>query len=54
MTEITRNEFLGLGATLAAGLATGCTPGGPSPGGALEELTTADLVVLNGRVLIIS
>jgi predicted amidohydrolase YtcJ len=51
MSEISRTEFLGLGATLAAGLTAGCTSGGSMPSGALAEPNTADLVVLNGNVL---
>ena len=51
MSEISRTEFLGMGATLAAGFSAGCTPGGSTQAGALAELNTADLVVLNGNVL---
>ena len=51
MSEISRTEFLGMGATLAAGFSVGCTPGGSTQAGALADLNTADLVVLNGNVL---
>lgn len=46
MSGLSRKEFLGLGATAAAGLSAGCAPGG---GG--DVPTAPDLVVLNGRVL---
>jgi len=51
MSEISRGEFLGLSATLAAGVTAGCVSGGSTPAGALADLNTADLVVLNGNVL---
>ncbi len=51
MSEISRSEFLGLGAALTAGLSAGCVPGGSTPTGALADVNTADLVVENGRVL---
>jgi predicted amidohydrolase YtcJ len=51
MSEISRAEFLGLSAAVAAGVTAGCTSGESTPSGALEELNTADLVVLNGNVL---
>jgi len=46
MSEITRKNFLGLGALAAAGVAGGCAPGGASAGG-----VSPDLVVVNGNVL---
>jgi len=51
MSEISRGEFLGMSAVLAAGVTAGCVPEESTPSGALEELNTADLVVLNGNVL---
>ena len=51
MSEISRSEFLGLGAVLTAGLSAGCVPGGSAPAGALADVNTADLVVENGRIL---
>ena len=51
MSGISRSEFLGLGATLTAGLSAGCMPGGSPPAGSLADLNTADLVVLNGNLL---
>jgi len=51
MSGISRSEFLGLGATLTAGLSAGCVPGGSTQEGGLADLNTADLVVLNGNVL---
>jgi len=46
MTDFDRRQFLGLGATAAAaGLATGCAPGGSGSG------ASPDLVVVNGNVL---
>ncbi|MDH5759453.1 MAG: amidohydrolase [Gemmatimonadota bacterium] len=46
MSEITRKDFLGLGAAAAAaGLTTGCAAGGASAS------VAPDLVVVNGRVL---
>lgn len=46
MSGLSRKEFLGLGATAAAGLSAGCAPGGsPDPSAA------PDLVLVNGRVL---
>ncbi|MDH5590442.1 MAG: amidohydrolase [Gemmatimonadota bacterium] len=46
MSEITRKDFLGLGAVAAAaGLTTGCAAGGASAS------VAPDLVVVNGRVL---
>jgi predicted amidohydrolase YtcJ len=51
MSEISRSEFLGLGATLAAGFTAGCASGTSGQEGALDQVTTADQVVLNGNVL---
>ncbi len=51
MSEISRSEFLGLGASLAAGLSVGCVADGARPAGALEEDLAPDLVLVNGRVL---
>jgi len=51
MSEISRGEFLGLSAAVAAGVTAGCVSRESTPSGALEELNTADLVVLNGTVL---
>ena len=47
MSGLSRKEFLGLGAAAAAGLSTGCAPGGE--GG--PDDAAPDLIVLNGRVL---
>lgn len=46
MSGLSRKEFLGLGAVAAAGLSTGCRPGG-----APDSDAAADLIVVNGRVL---
>ena len=46
MSGLSRKEFLGLGAVAAAGLSTGCAPGGAS-----DPDAAPDLVVVNGRVL---
>lgn len=51
MSEISRGDFLGLSATLAAGVTAGCVSGGSTAAGALADLNTADLVVVNGTVL---
>ncbi|MGW8267096.1 MAG: amidohydrolase [Longimicrobiales bacterium] len=51
MSEITRSEFLGLGAALAAGLSAGCGPDGSSSREPLDRDLTPDLVLLNGRIL---
>lgn len=45
MSGLSRKEFLGLGATAAAGLSAGCAAGAPDPAAA------PDLIVVNGRVL---
>jgi predicted amidohydrolase YtcJ len=49
MSDVTRGEFLGIGAALAGGLAFGCAPSGSSTGGA-QSVGRPDLVVVNGRV----
>ncbi|MFT5431888.1 MAG: putative amidohydrolase YtcJ, partial [Myxococcota bacterium] len=49
MSKVTRGEFLGFGAAAAAALTTGCAPG--MGDGATASAATADLVVLNARVL---
>jgi len=46
MSGLSRKEFLGLGTVAAAGLSTGC-----APGGAADPDAAPDLVVVNGRVL---
>ncbi|MDP2959719.1 MAG: amidohydrolase [Longimicrobiales bacterium] len=46
MSGISRKDFLGIGAAAAAGLSTGC-----APGGATTTAAAPDLVVVNGRVL---
>jgi predicted amidohydrolase YtcJ len=46
MSEMSRGEFLGLGAAALAGVSTGCAPGGGAGSG-----VTADQVVTNGNVL---
>ncbi len=46
MSGISRKDFLGIGAAAAAGLSTGC-----APGGAADAIAAPDLVVVNGRVL---
>jgi len=51
MSEISRSQFLGIGASLAAGLSAGCVADGASPPGALEGDLAPDLVLVNGRVL---
>jgi predicted amidohydrolase YtcJ len=51
MSGISRSEFLGLGATLAAGFSAGCAPEQEQEAGSLSDLNTADLVVVNGNVL---
>ena len=50
MSGISRSEFLGLGATLAAGLSAGCAPGRGQETESLSDLNTADLVLVNGNV----
>ncbi len=50
MSELSRKEFLSLGAAAAAGVSAGCTPGG-APDGASDRSTAPDLVVTNARVL---
>ncbi len=50
MSKISRSEFLGMGAGLAAGLSTGCVANGDRPTGALGEDLAPDLVLVNGRV----
>lgn len=51
MSEISRSQFLGIGASLAAGLSAGCVADGASRPGALEGNLAPDLVLVNGRVL---
>ncbi len=46
MNGMSRKDFLGIGAAAAAGLSTGCAPGGESDSG-----VAPDLVVTNARVL---
>jgi predicted amidohydrolase YtcJ len=46
MNGMSRKDFLGIGAAAAAGLSTGCAPGGGSDSG-----VAPDLVVTNARVL---
>jgi predicted amidohydrolase YtcJ len=46
MSELSRKDFLGLGAIAAAGLSTGC-----APGGARDRSSAPDLLVTNARVL---
>ena len=50
MSNVTRGEFLGMGAAAAAALGTGCAAGGA---GSATAGTTADLILVNGRVLTI-
>ncbi len=47
MSHVTRGEFLGIGATLAAALGTGCAAGDAQAGPGIS----ADLILVNGRVL---
>lgn len=51
MSEISRSQFLGIGASLAAGLSAGCVADGASLPGALAGDLAPDLVLVNGRVL---
>ena len=46
MAEITRKDFLALGAAATAGLATGCAPGSGA-----SRSVEPDLIVVNGNVL---
>lgn len=51
MSDVSRGEFLGIGATLAAGLAAGCGPDRSVRSGGSGGELAPDLVLLNGRVL---
>jgi len=51
MSEISRGEFLGMSAALAAGLSTGCIRDGSARAGSLAADLAPDLVLVNGNVL---
>jgi predicted amidohydrolase YtcJ len=50
MSEVTRGEFLGIGAALAGGFAFGCAPGN-GPEARAQATGSADLVVMDARVI---